>query len=170
MSEPFYTEAGATFGDERRYRYSLWRIWNPDLPRVCFVMLNPSTADETVLDPTLRRCLAFAVSWGYGSFEIGNLFALRSTSPRALFVTGDPVGPDNDRALATMAEDSALIVCAWGVNGRTLDRDVAARTLLSKIRPLHHLRLTKDGYPSHPLYLPSTLKPRPWSGTADKEH
>lgn len=83
-----------TFSPCRTYRYSLVHEWDRDLPRVAFIMLNPSTADENALDPTLRRCLGFARSWGYGSFEIGNVFAFRATDPKAMKAAADPFGPE----------------------------------------------------------------------------
>ena len=58
-----------------QYRYWLWRLWDADLPHVCFCMLNPSKADAVTDDPTLRRCINFAKSWGYGSLSVVNLFA-----------------------------------------------------------------------------------------------
>ena len=52
------------------YRYALWRRWEPG-PQVLFIMLNPSTADELTDDPTIRRCIGFARSWGFGSLAVG---------------------------------------------------------------------------------------------------
>ena len=76
-----------------RYRYWLRRRWNGDLPQCTFIGLNPSTADARTNDPTLRRCINFADQWGYGSLLLVNLFALRSTDPRALRLSDDPQGP-----------------------------------------------------------------------------
>ncbi|MGE7694742.1 DUF1643 domain-containing protein [Lysinibacillus sp. NPDC094177] len=44
----------------RTYRYSLTRVWEPDKEKVVFICLNPSTTDENINDPTLRRCIDFA--------------------------------------------------------------------------------------------------------------
>ncbi|TMF61888.1 MAG: DUF1643 domain-containing protein, partial [Chloroflexi bacterium] len=68
---------GATFSADRRYRYRLWRRWDGARPVVAFVMLNPSTADARRDDPTIRRCIGFAKSWGFGGVEVVNLFAYR---------------------------------------------------------------------------------------------
>ena len=161
MAEPAYAVQAAAFDPDRRYRYSLIRAWDLSLPRVAFIMLNPSTADETALDPTLRRCLNFARWWDFGSFEIGNLFALRSTDPSALRDDPDPEGPENDDALRTIAGRAALIVCGWGTNGPYRNRADRVCRLLAG-HTLHALRLTKAGDPSHPLYLSGSLRPFVW--------
>lgn len=46
-----------------------------------FIMLTPSTADADTDDPTIRRCIGFAKSSGFGGLYVGNLFAYRSTQP-----------------------------------------------------------------------------------------
>lgn len=152
---------GAIFDDARTYRYALWRTWDAEAPTVAFVMLNPSTADATTLDPTCRRCRGFAESWGYGSVLVGNLFALRSTDPGRLRDHDDPVGPANDRHLRRIAGAARTVVAAWGVHGayRGRDREVAARLDAD----LMALDTTRDGHPGHPLYLPGDLEPTPWA-------
>lgn len=159
MPEPTYIDQGATFSPDRRYRYTLWRAWGPG-PRALFCMLNPSTATETVLDPTLRRCLRYARDWGFHGFEVVNLFALRSTDPARLCEDADPVGPGNDVAIVEAARRAGgFVVCGWGVHGGLRGRDAAVLELLEERADLVALRLTKDGHPSHPLYLPADLKP-----------
>jgi len=145
----------AVFSPCRRYRYELWRKWS-DAPACVFIGLNPSTADETQDDPTIRRCIAFARSWGHGALGMFNLFAFRATDPKEMLSTEDPVGPDNDRVLSSLPSAASMIVAAWGTHGAHLSRD---KTVLSLLPKLHALRLTKDGHPSHPLYLPSNLTP-----------
>lgn len=112
-----FTDSGATFSDCRTYRYRLHRIWDAGKPPCAFIMLNPSTATEAVLDPTVRRCVGYAMAWGYGGLIVGNVFALRSTDPRALYAAADPIGPANDDALAEIAQAAGLVVCAWGKHG-----------------------------------------------------
>lgn len=148
-------QAGATFGPDRVYRYRLWRRW-ADGPTVCWVMLNPSTADEATLDPTIRRCVGFSRAWGYGALEVVNLFALRSTDPAGLYDHPAPIGPDNDRHIAEADQACDLTVCAWGVHGELAGRGADVLEMLG--RPMA-LRLTKDGHPNHPLYLPADLQP-----------
>lgn len=125
-----------------------------------FVGLNPSTADATLDDPTIRRCIGFAKAWGYAGLMMTNLFAWRATEPRNMLAAENPIGPDNDRVLSEAHDNAALSVAAWGAHGTYLDRHNAVRALLPR---LHYLRLTKDGHPGHPLYLPSSLKPVKWT-------
>jgi hypothetical protein len=87
--------AGAIFDDKRRvYRYVLWWRWGDATKRCLFIMLNPSTADEHVLDPTVKKCVKWARSWGFGALDVCNLFAWRATDPSELYHIPDPVGPD----------------------------------------------------------------------------
>ena len=102
----------AAFSPDRRYRYTLRRQWDDALPYCLFVMLNPSTADATQDDPTIRRCIGFTKAWGFGGLLVGNLFALRSTDPAALYHADDPVGPENDSCLRTLRDEAALSVAA----------------------------------------------------------
>ena len=151
---------GAMFSPCRTYRYTLWRIWSEVEPVVAFVGLNPSTADESVDDPTIRRCIGFAESWGYGGLVMLNLFAYRATDPNVMKRVADPVGPDNDGYLCSQSNMCGRIIAAWGVHG--LHRGRANRVRLM-IDNLHHLGLTKGGHPKHPLYLRGDTKPTPWN-------
>jgi hypothetical protein len=147
-------QAGATIVGE--YRYNLWRVWDASRPCVCFVLLNPSTADAALDDPTLRRCVGFAQSWGaYGSVEIVNLFAYRASNPAMLRKAADPIGPDNDTYLQEAARRASCIVSGWGVRGTFLQRDRVVLALLASY-PLYCLRLTRERHPQHPLYVPGS--------------
>jgi hypothetical protein len=144
------------------YRYELRRTWDPNQPTVGWIMLNPSTADATLDDPTIRRCVGFARRWGYGGIVVRNLFALRATDPRALRTHPDPVGPANDRHLLNGARGGdALTICAWGAHGSLHGRDRAVLDLFDAFVRVHHLGLTKAGHPRHPLYLPGAAEPIP---------
>lgn len=159
-------ERTATFSPCRRYRYSLWRNWADLLGAskgyAMFIGLNPSTADETEDDPTIRRCIAFAKSWGYDGLCMTNLFAFRATDPELMLAEPAPVGNDNDSHLLSMAKSAGIVIAAWGPPGAHLGRDASVRELIPN---LHYLRLTKDGHPGHPLYLPGTLVPIAWGGS-----
>ncbi len=145
---------GAEFSPERAYRYRLWREWGGTGALVCWVMLNPSTADETIEDPTIRRCIGFARAWRCRGIEAVNLFALRSTDPKALYDHADPVGPENDDAIALAAARADIVIAAWGVHGTFLGRgDAVVGMLARRGIALSCLGTTKDGHPRHPLYV-----------------
>ena len=153
------SSTGAVFSECRRWRYLLWRQWDKALPVANFLMLNPSTADESKLDPTCSRARAYAEAWGYGALIVTNVFGWRSTDPKALLHVRDPVGKGNDAAILRAARESDLVVCAWGNHGASRTRRM--RELLSGI-PLNALKLTGAGEPGHPLYLKKSLRAAPW--------
>jgi hypothetical protein len=156
------TQMSAVVSDCERYRYRLDRRWGDRGDGVNFIMLNPSTADATHDDPTIRRCVSFAKEWGKGAIVVTNLFAFRATDPRGLASQDDPVGPENDTFIREAATSAGLVVCAWGAHGFARER---AGSVLAALRRMGvtptALRLTKDACPSHPLYLPAGLLPIP---------
>jgi len=154
------TPSGAQFSRCRRWRYLLWRRWDPSRPVANFLMLNPSTADEFKLDPSCTRARNYAERWGYGGLIVTNIFGWRATDPRVMRSVKDPVGSGNDAAIVRAAREAKIVVCAWGTHGEHLGRGEEVVQLLSREGvSLHSLRVTADGYPSHPLYLPQTLTP-----------
>jgi hypothetical protein len=155
---PGAQESDAVLSRCRRYRFALWRRWATG-PQVFFVMLNPSTADAQNDDRTIRRCICFARTWGFGSLAVGNLFAFRSTCSAELRRTAKPVGPRNDEWLVRLDEESALTIAAWGNHGRLLGRSAVVNRLLPDLRILG---LTKTGQPRHPLYVQASAEPMPW--------
>ncbi len=153
----------ALYSPCQNYRYTLTRIWNPDGPKALFVMLNPSTATEVQNDPTVERCERRARALGFGAFRVCNIFAFRATDPRVMRAQADPVGPDNDTAIAESAFWADRIVCAWGTHGTHLQRGPAVEALLRATgRQLYHLGLSKAGHPKHPLYIGYSQQPQPW--------
>jgi hypothetical protein len=174
---PDGTLARAWFDDSRRYRYRLERDFQPGMlsavtpvsRTVTFIMLNPSTADALKNDPSVARCSAFAKRWGYARLIVVNLFALRSTDPRALRCDADPVGPKNDLAIKQANLDSLLTIAAWGVHGVERNRrDIdVIRALDDAGRFLHCLGRTKDGHPKHPLYLRGDVLPERFDPIAE---
>lgn len=156
----------AFISDCGKYRYQLSRTWEPEKAVATFIMLNPSTADGTQDDPTIRKCLGFARQWGCRGLRVVNLFAFRATKPRDMLAADDPVGPDNHdsvlRAVDAAAHlhsgwggPSGPVVCAWGTHGSFMDQDETVLGWLDTVtvRP-QALGLTKDGHPKHPLYVP----------------
>ena len=148
----------AVFSPDRRYRYRLGRRWAGSAS-VTFVMLNPSTADAEVDDPTIRRCIDFARRWGYGGLEVVNLYAFRATRPADLWRAEDPVGPDNDDHLRAVFARSAMIIAAWGVEAAA-DR---VEQVLAFAPPMLALALSRAGHPRHPLYVPGSATASEWT-------
>lgn len=158
---PYLIERKTIFSPDRKYRYALWREWdmfNSDY--ALFIGLNPSTADETNDDPTIRRCIGFAKAWGCGALCMVNIFAFRATDPFDMMDCGDPVGPENDKHLFELSQKAAIRIAAWGVHGKHLGRGETIKTMLPF---LHCLGLTKDGFPKHPLYLPKEQRAEPYN-------
>jgi hypothetical protein len=146
------------------YRYRLGRSWGPG-PADVWIMLNPSTADATLDDPTIRRCIGFSRSWGSGSLVVVNLFALRATDPAELAHHPDPVGLDNDEHIAFAAagarEHGGRIFAAWGAHPMAAERAHAVARLVDPTALLC-LGTTKAGAPRHPLYVKGDTTPTPW--------
>ena len=159
----------AVYSDCETYRYSLTRVWQEDAPRVMFVMLNPSTADELQNDPTVERCEQRARRLGFGGFRVTNIFAFRATAPGDMKKAQDPVGTDNAHQLALGIEWADQVIAAWGVHGAHMDQGPRMGALLKDCgKPLFHLGLTKEGHPKHPLYLPYAQRPVAWTGASGR--
>lgn len=176
MAFPRHPERlAAVFSEDRRYRYWLRRGYGAGLrpsvrrPPCVFILLNPSTANAYKDDPTVRKCMRFAHSWGHREVIITNLFAYRATDPEDMMAAADPVGPDNDEALLAAADyanrfsddgrsfTSGPIIMAWGNHGAYAGRARYVRRMLSAY-PLSYIKLNEGtGEPAHPLYLPADL-------------
>jgi hypothetical protein len=180
MGEPL-----ATFSPCRTYRFTLHRQLTPagqrtlcgDVParrgRICWIMLNPSTADETHNDPTVAKCCRLSTRWEFSSLVVVNIFALRSTDPKALYKHPEPIGHGNDAYILEAAKSADLVVCAWGQHGslcvnnpwtppygRDMRGPYVRRMMEAAGIVPHALRVT-TGEPHHPLYLPESLAPQP---------
>jgi hypothetical protein len=165
ISQPT-TPTGAILSSDGQYRYRLWRIWEDGKPLLNIIGLNPSTADATGDDPTMRRCVGFAEREGFGGLVMTNLFAYRATDPNAMMQADDPVGPENDLHVREVALQSAQVLLAWGNGGLFLERATQVLGLLQ--RECQCLGITALGEPRHPLYLrkdePMSLYPGSISG------
>jgi hypothetical protein len=156
------------------YRYTLGRTWDDGGTRVNFIMLNPSTADAEVDDPTIKKCVRYAQSWSHGGLVVTNLYAFRATQPKDLWKAVDSVGPDNDEHLEHEARAADIVVCAWGNGGSPVwrkggwqrGRGPVVLQMLDAwgIEP-RMLKVTGEGMPAHPLYLPEDLVPKTWEET-----
>lgn len=163
------------FSDCGRFRYRLDADVDPLTGSivVAFLMLNPSVAGQLVggkrkTDPTFTRCVSFAQAIGARRLIIGNLGAYVSTDPGGLRSVVDWIGPDNDRHLAAIVAEADVVVAAWGAAGKVYNlvrvRAPAVCQIARRVgKPFHALRVTKNGAPEHPLYLPAELRPVPWS-------
>jgi len=155
-----YNSQKAAFSRCRNYRYSLSRSWSDGSDSALFIGLNPSTADHRQDDPTIRRCVGFAKSWGFAAMEIVNLFAFRSPSPDDLYKQDDPIGPTNNRWISSAIKRNHMTLACWGNNGAFLDR---AGYILSRYPGLKALKLNASMQPTHPLYMKADMMPIPIS-------
>jgi len=136
-----------------RYRYSLRRSWDVGAGRCLFVMLNPSTADALRDDLTIKKCIGFSQKWGFSDLEVVNLFAFRATYPYQLLEANDPIGPENDEAIATAMKRCSMALVAWGdVPTRINPRVAQVNQILATIQA-YCLGRTKAGNPKHPSRL-----------------
>lgn len=160
--------ASAVISDCGRFRFRLDRRWDQGSGRVCWVMLNPSTADGYEDDPTLRRCIGFSKAWGYGSLVVVNLFAWRATDPAELERAGlDAVGgPEADSHIEAALQGSQIAVCGWGSGGPGAERSTRIPEVVRLIEAAGLVPMvlgtTRGGDPRHPLYLRSALTPVAW--------
>ena len=144
----------ALFSDDRKYRYWLSRIWDDTKPKVMFIGLNPSTANEDKDDNTIRRVIGYARDWGYGGVYMCNLFPFVSTDPKLLT---DISTHDNDKILNAISRECAACVFAWGAFKQA--KEQAARVI--KMFPdALVLTFNNDGSPHHPLRLSKSLQPQ----------
>lgn len=153
-------DRGAVFSPCKLFRYRLWRRWAGG-NHCLFVLANPSTADEQIDDPTMRRCRGFAKAWGYDAFEVVNIFAFRSTDPHGLDDVADRVGPDNDWHIQDAATRASLIVAAWGVGTGAPWFAERAAVVRGMLRGACCLGFTASGQPKHPLYIAARTSLRP---------
>jgi hypothetical protein len=158
-------EKHANISPSGYYRYSLRRTWDREGPSMAFVMLNPSTADAFVDDPTIRRCMGFARREKMGGITVVNLFAGRATKPEDLFKMWDSVGPQNETTWHIwLYAARPKIVCAWGAEPKAMEQAKKFRAWADG----HNLALwclgkTKDGHPRHPLYLKNDAPLEPFA-------
>ena len=153
----------ADISEDGLYRYKLGRLWNSKKGVIGWLMLNPSTADANIDDPTIRKCIGFSERWGYGEIQVVNLWAYRSTDPKKLLEIHDPFGPKNWEHIDYVCSFCDTIVAAWGneVIIRRLNKNgLSAFDTVNQIRFRHpHLAIkclgkSNNGNPYHPLMLP----------------
>ena len=157
MSDLF-DDNGAEFSKDRKYRYALWRIWDTQKPFLGFIGLNPSRADKSADDPTIRRVKRFATDWGYGGVYMMNLFAWVTPYPEELIKCNDPLG-DNDKWLIETSKKCDKIIFAWGSFQEAVER---SKYVASLFPDAYALIINNDGSPRHPLYVKADTIPIPY--------
>ena len=183
MGDAMMMKRTAKFSECKRYRYRLGRYWEPSKPYVIFCLLNPSTADAYKDDPTIRRCINYAIRWQYGGLEILNIFAYRATNPKDMKSAPiDPIGIGNRSAFSDASKhvrqhyidlykkneycfDNVPVICGWGTHGGYKDQgEKALEWIHVDGCSAFALDTTKDGFPKHPLYLKADLLPSVYEG------
>ena len=154
----------ARISDDGQYRYMLAHVWDLNTLPICWIMLNPSTADAKQDDATIRTVTWWTRKFGAGGFVVVNLFALRSTDPKGLFAAADPVGPDNAGWIQRAVELCPRILCAWGASPKPEGGLLPALQILwyAQGKKIYCLGKTKDGHPRHPLYVKRNTVPEPF--------
>ena len=160
-------EPTARFSPCGQYRYTLRRdLGYLGKGSVLFLMLNPSIASWEINDPTIRRCMGFAKSWGYRQLYVANLSPFRATDPRELakhLPEPSEVQAENERWILSMAQSSDKVIAAFGAHKLALERGpVLVGRLVEHSFPVYCLGITKQGLPRHPLYVPATAKLLPY--------
>lgn len=157
-NQNLFQKSVAHFSDCSKYRYMLTRIWDETLPTISYLLLNPSTADEMVNDPTIERCQRRAVTYGYGQMIIVNLFPFRMTDSTQLHTIENLLGDNTeaDSAIIQAVSISEMTVCGWGNHPLAQER---ARHIFNLLlsnglsNKLHALDVNNNGSPKHPLYV-----------------
>ena len=173
-------QGDAWITDEGMYRWRLRRWW-AEGPHVCWIMLNPSTADATRNDPTLREVMFHTRCWGHAGATVVNLYPLRSSQPadcrawaernkdgdKARYVIRDRM-IENLGVVAAAAREAPLVVAAWGCQrwAEAWASRVVGDLRIKRLQ-LHCLGTTADGAPTHPLArgryrVPRDVQPQLW--------
>lgn len=182
MDSPKILDSGALLAEDNEHRYTLWRTWDYNKPRILFIGLNPSRATATYTDPTIGRVIRFAADWGYGSLYFGNLYSFRTPyvtqaqadKKRDIEERWEPLIPNLHKAhngltdawLKKMMLASEKTVCCWGSWPFIKKR---ADQVLTMIKYPMVFGLNKDGQPTHPLYLPAKTELIPWNIDVPRE-
>lgn len=141
--------SGAQFSECRKYRYALWRIWDSSKPAVMFIGLNPSTADETANDPTIKRVISITKNLGYGGVVMCNCFPFISTNPANLQDSGNL--DLNNITLIEWGRYCKDVVFAWG-NFKIVIATGRDKALFRQFPNAMALHINANGSPKHPLY------------------
>ena len=168
-----------------KYRHWLTREWGGrgEAARwAVFTGLNPSTADDKVDDPTLKKMFGYAQRFSCNALLLINIADYRATNPQDMAAQGfaakslDMTGAVR-AALAVVATSFRMrpmgpVIACWGhppkavqpLAGEMFDI-LKGAALLPR---LQSFGVTAHGWPSHPLYLSkgAALLPYPLPGAA----
>lgn len=154
METKILLEKGAEFSEDRKHRFALWRIWNPDLPLVMVIGLNPSTADAAEDDPTIESVTRLSKFNGYGGFYMMNCWSYISTDPKKL--DASTACAENEDWLKKVAARCADVLFAWGAFKAVKEWNLDIE--FSKMFPNAKCIIkNKDGSPGHPMYKKGTI-------------
>lgn len=148
----------AVLSDCGRYRYRLDRDTGRGMATAAGFMVNPSKADGTIDDQTIRKWSGFAERNGIGRFIIGNKFAYRATDVRELRHAADPIGPENDSHIERIMREADIHIVAWGPLAKLPPRLRGRWRKIVEIAEkvgcqLYCFGTALDGHPRHPLML-----------------
>ena len=149
-----FEHSDARFSKCGKHRLWLCRIWDQSKPPVMFIGLNPSTANASTDDPTIRRVKSIANNCGYGGVYMMNLFTFISTDPKQLNIQEGNLSV-SDMWLQVIGKKCATVICAWG-NFKVMGRDQEVMKMFPKAQALF---INKNGSPKHPLYVRSDQRP-----------
>lgn len=149
MGELFDNNQGAEFSPCGKYRYKLWRIWDPLLPKSMCIGLNPSTANADTNDATIRNLIGILTKLGYGGFYMMNLFAWISSNPDDLITCSDPLGENENKLKEVEALCNDVIFCWGNFKQASYRRKVVAANYTNA----KCFGFNKNGTPFHPRAL-----------------
>lgn len=157
----------AIISDCGMHRYRLDREVQEHGVVIAYFGINPSTADASIDDATVRKWRGFTLRNGGRKFIVGNAFSLRSTDVRGLNgYSHYPIGKDQRRYIAEIIGDADMLVPCWG-NTTKVNKELRhvisdlLKQLIASGKPVMHFGLTKSGDPIHPLMLgySTSIKP-----------
>lgn len=151
--------SGALFSEDRKHRYLLWRIWKQKTPSLLFIGLNPSTADDKMNDPTIRRLIKFAAGWGFGSLYCANLFTQVTPRPSDLIKVDNLAIEKSILSIQRSAEKCDTILFGWG---SFKEAKMVSEQIVEMFPRAKCLGVNHDGSPKHPLYLKATVSLEPY--------
>ena len=143
----------AEFSKDKMYRYSLSRRWS-EKEQVLFILLNPSSGDDTDDDPTIRRLISISKNLGYGGFEVVNLYTIINPKRNKLYEKKRRFSQKNKNLIINLVTQYKTIIYGWGA---TENEPI---WLENKIKDPMCFHINNNGTPKHPLYIKksSTLK------------